>query len=246
MTPQPAPTPAPVNKNTWAAKISAPAGETVSPAIAQPQQKFSWGSVTAEPPVTPSTEKSEPGIPDETDQSQESADQPSSKTVNTETVKSQPTIENIPATETRKIHTETVEKTETVAQPSVELSDKVDKNVDKEESLEENNDNKSNSTVITGPDSNGNFEADDNNCNNNSDKTCNHGLKEDKVAKPPLINGDLEPEPEVSPVEVPSYKDDQWSPANMEGKKQYDRESRSCHMRPDLCSTTLVDTFIAW
>ena len=130
-------------------------------------------------------------------------------------VTSQPT--NIPAT---------VEKTEEDTETSVEMIDTTDATVDKiddkEESLEENNDNKPNSTVITGPDSNGNFEADDNNFNNNTDGKC---LEEDKVTQPSLLNGDLEAgEEETGGEESPTYKDDHWSPLNMEGKKQYDRD----------------------
>jgi len=238
-TPTPAPAPQPVNKNTWAAKISATAAETapVTPAAVEPAAKFPWANMTtADTTSTVSTVPTVSPLTTEEDKSANLSDQPNpsaSKTDITETVtsevrseaKSQPTNENIPATETRKIDQETVEETEADVEPSVKLIDTVDKNVDKEESLEEDNDNKSNSTVITGPDSNGNFEADDNNFNNNSDTTCNHGLKEDKVDKPPLLNGDLETGEEVTSTgEVLPYKDDQWSPLNMEGKKQYDRD----------------------
>jgi len=140
-----------------------------------------------------------------------------------------PTIENIPATtETRMINPDTVDETESVPEPSVELIETLDRDVEKEESLEKNDDNKSNSTVISGPDTNGNFEADDNNLNNNSDKTFSQGNDEEKQkvsGKPPLLNGDLETGDDGSVAsEVLPYKDDQWSPLNMDGKKQYDRD----------------------
>ena len=215
MTPQPAP--APVNRNTWAAKISGSSTAEETPPVAQPPAKFSWATLTssvetveaetipaipATSTTTVSTDQTEPV--DDEKVSEERSEEPA-----------QPT--NIPAT---------VEKTEEDTETSVDMLDTTDTTVDKiddkKESLEENNDNKPNSTVITGPDSNGNFEADDNNLNNNTDGKC---LDEDKVTKPPLLNGDLEAgEEEPGSEETPTYKEDQWSPLNIEGKKQYDRD----------------------
>ena len=224
VTPQPsAAPPAPASKNTWAAKISgntsssstsSPAPEETPP-VAQPPAKFSWANLTSSVETdttnttntdTVSTGQSEP--PDVVKMEEE--DEEVSREVT-----SQPT--NIPAT---------VEKTEENTETSVEMIDTTDATVDKiddkEESLEENNDNKHNSTVISGPDSNGNFEADDNNFNNNTDGKC---LEEDKVSQPSLLNGDLEAgEEETGGEEAQTYKDDHWSPLNMEGKKQYDRD----------------------
>jgi len=223
VTPQPQPAPAPLNKNTWAAKISASTTET-GPPPAQPQPKFSWANITTSDSntATVSTEESRTAsLSDQPD--------PPAEVVETSVETNVPTIVNIPAaTETRMTNHDTVDKTESEPEPSVELTETVDRDVEKEESLEKNNDNKSNSTVISGPDSNGNFEADDNNLNNNSDKTFSHGTSEEKEkppSKPPLINGEAEAG-EDGPVtgEVLSYKDDQWSPLNMDGKKQYDRD----------------------
>ena len=226
VTPQPStaavtapPVPAPVNKNTWAAKISGSTTAEETPPVSQPPAKFSWASLSSsvETPstsltsTTVSTEQSQPAEAEKTEEASLE-------------VTSQPT--NIPAT---------VEKTEEDTETSVEMIDTTDATVDKiddkEESLEEeSNDNKPNSTVISGPDSNGNFEADDNNLNNNTDGKC---LEEDKVTQSFLLNGDLEggeEEPgreetaEETAEETPAYKDDHWSPLNMEGKKQYDRD----------------------
>ena len=229
VTPQPAL--APANKNTWAAKISASPAETETSPAAQPQPKFSWANITTsdttDTTTVPTVSTKPPGEHNPANYSDQ-PDLPVAETVKTEAatnlVTGVPTNEHIPDTETRMINLETVEKAESVPEPSVELIDTVDKNVDKEESLEKNNDNKSNSPVISGPDSNGNFEADDNNINNNSDSTCNYGLKEDKVTKPTLPNGDMETGEEDSAANELPYKNDQWSPLNMEGKKQYDRD----------------------
>ena len=83
-------------------------------------------------------------------------------------------------------------------------------------------------------DSNGNFDTDDIK-NITKLKSLAHndeGVKEEdsmevEVAKP-LTNGDVISEEDESPAKVveanPLYKDDQWSPLNTDGKKQYDRD----------------------
>ena len=83
-------------------------------------------------------------------------------------------------------------------------------------------------------DSNGNFDTDDikNITKLKSLAQNDEGVKEEdsmevEVAKP-LTNGDVISEEDESPAKVveanPLYKDDQWSPLNTDGKKQYDRD----------------------
>ena len=81
------------------------------------------------------------------------------------------------------------------------------------------------------PDSNGNFATDDNeNITNLKSPAQNEETVKDDVSKTedevtkaedvkPLTNGDV-----TSEEANPQYKDDQWSPLNTDGKKQYDRD----------------------
>ena len=85
------------------------------------------------------------------------------------------------------------------------------------------------------PDSNGNFATDDNeNITNLKSPAQNDETVKDDVSKTkdvvakddevtedvkPLTNGDV-----ASEEANPPYKDDQWSPLNTDGKKQYDRD----------------------
>jgi len=87
-------------------------------------------------------------------------------------------------------------------------------------------------TVIDGsknpnPDSNGNFATDDN--KNITDTKCFAHENNDKIqVEAPLTNGDISTETEAEASKAESfllnYKDDQWSPLNTDGKKQYDRD----------------------
>jgi len=78
------------------------------------------------------------------------------------------------------------------------------------------------------PDSNGNFATDDNK-NITDTKTFAHE-NNDKIQveaqEAPLTNGDISADIEASKAEgsLLNYKEDQWSPLNTDGKKQYDRD----------------------
>ena len=80
------------------------------------------------------------------------------------------------------------------------------------------------------PDSNGNFATDDNENITNIKCFAHEESHGDDVKEPAhLTNGDIATEPEEDQEakkdeSQPPYKDDQWSPLNTEGKKQYDRD----------------------
>ncbi len=86
------------------------------------------------------------------------------------------------------------------------------------------------------PDSNGNFATDDNeNITNLKSLAQKDEAVKDDASKPedgvtkaeevkPLTNGDIASEEEDGSKRDVLYKDDQWSPLNTDGKKQYDRD----------------------
>ena len=141
---------------------------------------------------------------------------------------------NIPSVNDMQISDATVETK--VEQATTTVSDDGKDNVDNKPVIANDE------TESVKPDSNGNFAIDDN--ENLPNKKCfahneaHEDITNETDDKTPLTNGDIATEDKDAKEEAPNgdtekenddkagltYKDDQWSPLNTEGKKQYDRD----------------------
>ena len=249
--PAPQPPPAPVAKFSWASlstssssssaaaedrpapTATATAATAVTAATAAEAAKAeSVASSSASPePSDPADAKKD--ISDEVDSVKETGAEPTNTTVTSQT----PQVAPMQVTTAAVAPLSSVEVEDVSIKEDIKILDDANRDTTAE-TVEKPTDNGNHAVIEESdvkPDSNGNFATDDNlNITNLKsfahEESLDHAVKEDK----PLTNGDVAmeetPEEEEEEEDVKKgegllqYKEDQWSPLNTDGKKQYDRD----------------------
>ena len=247
------PQPAPVAKFSWASlstssssssaaaedrpapTATATAATAVTAATAAVEAKAeSVASSSASPePSDPADAKKD--ISDEVDSVKETGAEPTNNTVTSQT----PQVAPMQVTTAAVAPLSSVEVEDVSIKEDIKILDDANRDTTAE-TVEKPTDNGNHAVIEESdvkPDSNGNFATDDNlNITNLKsfahEESLDHAVKEDK----PLTNGDvaMEETPEEEEEEeeedvkkgegLLQYKEDQWSPLNTDGKKQYDRD----------------------
>ena len=255
VTPQPSSSqqpPAPVNKNTWAAKISGNAQESSpEPAPSQPAPaptpKFSWANLSNSSSTSSTAASSLSGDKggDTTNLHSDNSSEVDTNILNDKDQLDSNKEVTEPTNDRSNIPTENVENMQVIdATSKVEVVDVLNNDAkedmenaktETQESSEKLNENGNQAVIseesVPEPDSNGNFATDDNENITNIKCFAHEESHGDDTKEPKhLTNGDITTDPEDDQEskkddesQLP-YKDDQWSPLNTEGKKQYDRD----------------------
>lgn len=239
---EPPPQPAPVAKFSWASLSTSsssssaaaedrPAPPATAATTAAEAKAESVASSSASPePSDPADTKKD--ISDEVDSVKETGAEPTNNSVTSQT----PQVAPMQVT-TDVAPRSSVEVEDVSIKEDIKILDDANRDTTAE-TVEKPTDNGNHAVIEESdvkPDSNGNFATDDNlNITNLKsfahEESLDQAVKEDK----PLTNGDVAmeetPEEEEEEEDVKKgegllqYKEDQWSPLNTDGKKQYDRD----------------------
>ena len=240
---EPPPQPAPVAKFSWASLSTssssssaaaedrpAPTATATAATTAAEAKAESVASSSASPePSDPADTKKD--ISDEVDSVKETGAEPTNNSVTSQT----PQVAPMQVT-TDVAPRSSVEVEDVSIKEDIKILDDANRDTTAE-TVEKPTDNGNHAVIEESdvkPDSNGNFATDDNlNITNLKsfahEESLDQAVKEDK----PLTNGDvaMEETPEEEEEEdvkkgegLLQYKEDQWSPLNTDGKKQYDRD----------------------
>ena len=246
--PVPQPPPAPVAKFSWAslstssssssaaaedrpaATATATTATAATTAEAAKAESVASSSASPEPSDPADTKKD---ISDEVDSVKETGAEPTNNTVTSQT----PQVAPMQVTTAAVAPLSSVQVEDVSIKEDIKILDDANRDTTAE-TVEKPTDNGNHAVIEESdvkPDSNGNFATDDNlNITNLKsfahEESLDHAVKEDK----PLTNGDVAmeetPEEEEEEEDVKKgegllqYKEDQWSPLNTDGKKQYDRD----------------------
>ena len=240
---EPPPQPAPVAKFSWASlstssssssaaaedRPAPPATATAATTAAEAKAESVASSSASPEPSDPADTKKD--ISDEVDSVKETGAEPTNNTVTSQT----PQVAPMQVT-TDVAPRSSVEVEDVSIKEDIKILDDANRDTTAE-TVEKPTDNGNHAVIEESdvkPDSNGNFATDDNlNITNLKsfahEESLDQAVKEDK----PLTNGDvaMEETPEEEEEEdvkkgegLLQYKEDQWSPLNTDGKKQYDRD----------------------
>ena len=244
---EPPPQPAPVAKFSWASlstssssssaaaedrpapTATATAATAATTAAEAKAESVASSSASPEPSDPADTKKD---ISDEVDSVKETGAEPTNNSVTSQT----PQVAPMQVT-TDVAPRSSVEVEDVSIKEDIKILDDANRDTTAE-TVEKPTDNGNHAVIEESdvkPDSNGNFATDDNlNITNLKsfahEESLDQAVKEDK----PLTNGDVAmeetPEEEEEEEDVKKgegllqYKEDQWSPLNTDGKKQYDRD----------------------
>lgn len=240
---EPPPQPAPVAKFSWASlstssssssaaaedRPAPPATATAATTAAEAKAESVASSSASPEPSDPADTKKD--ISDEVDSVKETGAEPTNNSVTSQT----PQVAPMQVT-TDVAPRSSVEVEDVSIKEDIKILDDANRDTTAE-TVEKPTDNGNHAVIEESdvkPDSNGNFATDDNlNITNLKsfahEESLDQAVKEDK----PLTNGDvaMEETPEEEEEEdvkkgegLLQYKEDQWSPLNTDGKKQYDRD----------------------